>query len=100
MFPKNTKPVSDFSTNVSSFRQFWQMTPTRLEDKIFFVTSSRKFLWFDEETGEHKVGKTLVGRFEGAGWLEPMNASPLLLSYFLASTFVDWRKVQVFFFLR
>lgn len=35
------------------------------EDKIFFVTSSRKFLWFDEETGEHKVRKLVVFRCLG-----------------------------------
>ena len=33
-------------------------SPASFEDKIFFVTSSRKFLWFDEETGEHKVTET------------------------------------------
>jgi len=37
-------------------------------DKIFFVTSSRKFLWFDEETGEHKElyeGQTMPLTFSG-----------------------------------
>ena len=35
------------------------------EDKIFFVTSSRKFLWFDEETGGTQGAET--GRFSMLG---------------------------------
>ena len=27
---------------------------SRHKDKIFFVSSSKKYLWFDEERGEHK----------------------------------------------
>ena len=61
MFPKNTKPVSGFSTNVSSLPTIPTNDSDEFEDKIFFVTSSRKFLWFDEETGEHKVGKVVAG---------------------------------------
>ena len=69
MFPKNTKPVLEFSTNTNQLPTILTNDSDELEDKIFFVTSSRKFLWFDEETGEHKVGKTPGGSFRDADGL-------------------------------